>query len=65
MKEGAIAAVLRFIPYLGPIMAAIFPLALAIAVDPGWSKFFLCAGLFVVMEIISNNWIELDLVGAV
>lgn len=61
---GLLATLLRFIPFVGPWIAAAFPLALAIAVDPGWSKFFLCAGLFVVMEIVSNNWIELVLYGA-
>lgn len=61
---GLLATLLRFIPFVGPWIAACFPLALAIAVDPGWTKFLLCAGLFVVMEVISNNWIELVLYGA-
>lgn len=37
---GLLAAVLRFIPYLGPFLAALFPIALAIAVDPGWTMLF-------------------------
>src|SRR5690606_11339734 len=34
---GVLATVLRFIPYAGPFIAAIMPVALAFAVDPGWS----------------------------
>ena len=33
---GIFATLLRFIPYLGIVIAACFPLALAVAVDPGW-----------------------------
>src|SRR5215213_648171 len=34
---GILAGVLRFVPYIGTFIAAAFPLALAAAVDPGWS----------------------------
>ena len=34
---GMLSIVLRFVPFLGPIIAAAFPLALSVAVDPGWS----------------------------
>ena len=34
---GILAAVLRFVPYIGSAISAAFPLALAAAVDPGWS----------------------------
>jgi len=53
-----LAVVLRFIPYLGPWIAAAFPLVLAIAVAPGWDLFFWTAGLFVVVELITGNFIE-------
>lgn len=55
---GLLCMVLRFIPYLGPWIGAFFPIALSIAVDPGWSKFFLTAGMFVAIETISNNFLE-------
>ncbi len=61
---GLLATLLRFIPFLGPWISAMFPLALAIAVDPGWTKFFYAAGLIVVMEVVSNNLIEVVLYGA-
>ncbi|HLS68006.1 MAG TPA: AI-2E family transporter, partial [Kiloniellales bacterium] len=44
---GLLAAVLRFIPYAGPIIAAIMPIALAFAVDPGWSMLLMTIGLLI------------------
>jgi predicted PurR-regulated permease PerM len=61
---GLLAAVLRFVPYLGPFLAALFPIALAVAVDPGWSMLLWVIGLFLVAEIISNNVVEPWLYGA-
>lgn len=61
---GLLAAVLRFIPYLGPFLAALFPIALAIAVDPGWTMLFWVVGLFLVAELISNNVVEPWLYGS-
>ena len=61
---GLLAAVLRFIPYLGPFLAAIFPAALAIAVDPGWTMLFWVVGLFLTAELVSNNVIEPWLYGS-
>ena len=34
---GILTMVLRFVPYIGAFIAAIFPIALAVAVDLGWS----------------------------
>lgn len=53
-----LATLLRFIPYLGPVIAALFPLSLAFAVDPGWSKLLWTLALILTMELISNNFIE-------
>lgn len=61
---GLLAAVLRFVPYLGPFLAALFPLALAFAVDPGWTMLIWTAVLFVGMELVSNNAVEPWLYGA-
>jgi len=61
---GMLATVLRFVPYIGPIIAAFFPLALAVAVDPSWTTFLWAGALFVVIELISNNAIEPWLYGA-
>lgn len=61
---GLLATLLRYIPFVGPWIAAVFPIALSIAVDPGWTKLFYTLGLVVVMEVISNNFIEVVLYGA-
>lgn len=61
---GVLAAVLRFIPYVGAFIAAAFPLALAIAVDPGWSMVLWTIGLFLLVELVSNNVVEPWLYGA-
>lgn len=61
---GILAMVLRFVPYIGPFIGALFPLALSLAVDPGWSLLLWTAALFVVLELVSNNVVEPWLYGA-
>src|SRR5262245_57027789 len=46
---GILAAILRFVPYIGAVIAAVFPLTLAAAVDPGWSMLLWTPPLFVVV----------------
>jgi predicted PurR-regulated permease PerM len=55
---GILAAVLRFVPYIGALISAVFPLALAAAVDPGWSILLWTAVLFLVAEPIAGHVIE-------
>lgn len=55
---GIFGALLRFVPYIGPILAAAFPAALAVAVDPGWSMLLWTVALFVVVEPIMGQVIE-------
>ncbi len=55
---GFLAAVLRYIPYLGAWLAAILPLALSLVVSEGWSAPLLVLGLFLMLELISNMLIE-------
>jgi predicted PurR-regulated permease PerM len=55
---GGLAALLRFVPYLGPAVGAIFPMVMAFAVDPGWSMVFWTLGLIATLELISNNIVE-------
>jgi predicted PurR-regulated permease PerM/methanogenic corrinoid protein MtbC1 len=55
---GLFAAVLRFIPYVGPWIAASLPILISLAVFPGWEKPFLTLGLFLLIELISNNVVE-------
>jgi predicted PurR-regulated permease PerM len=55
---GILAIVLRFVPYVGSIIAAAFPLALAVAVDPGWSMLAWTAALFFVVEPAVGQIVE-------
>jgi predicted PurR-regulated permease PerM len=55
---GILAAVLRFVPYIGAVIAAAFPLALAVAVDPSWSMLLCTLALFLVVEPIVGHVIE-------
>jgi hypothetical protein len=55
---GILAAVLRFVPYIGAFISAVFPLTLAAAVDPGWSMLLWTAALFLVTEPLVGHVIE-------
>ena len=57
-------AVLRFIPYIGPLIAALLPAIVAAAVDPGWSMLLWTIGVYVAMEVVTNNFIEPRVYGA-
>jgi len=48
---GLLAALLRFIPYIGPWLAAAFPAGLSLALSPGWTQPLLVLGLFAVVEL--------------
>ena len=55
---GILAAVLRFVPYIGAAIAAAFPLALAVAVDPTWSMLLWTIALFLVVEPVVGHVVE-------
>lgn len=55
---GLIAAMFRFVPYIGVPIAAVLPLALSIAVDPGWSVTFWTLGIFVGLESVTGQAVE-------
>jgi predicted PurR-regulated permease PerM len=55
---GVLAALLRFVPYIGAFLAAAFPIALAIAVDPGWSMVLWTVALFIVLEPLVGQVLE-------
>jgi predicted PurR-regulated permease PerM len=55
---GFLAAVLRFIPYVGPFAATILPSALAMAVFPGWMWSILVLGIIVALELINGMVLE-------
>jgi predicted PurR-regulated permease PerM len=59
----ALAAVLRFVPYVGVWIAALCATLLAAAVDPGWMLALTTFGLFVIVELIAGQLVEPQLYG--
>ena len=55
---GILAGVLRFVPYIGSAISAAFPLALAVAVDPGWSMLAWTLALFLGVGPVVSQVIE-------
>ena len=60
---GVLGAMLRFVPYVGSYIAAILPIALAAAVEPGWSMAIWTAALFIGLEGVLGQAIEPMLYG--
>ncbi|NEU11458.1 AI-2E family transporter [Methylobacterium sp. BTF04] len=60
---GIFSALMRFVPYIGAVVSAIFPLALAAAVDPGWSMLIATLILFLILEPLVGHFIEPMLYG--
>jgi predicted PurR-regulated permease PerM len=61
---GVFAGVLRFVPYIGTLIATALPVAMALAVFPGWHHAALTFGVFLVLELTVSNVIEPMLYGA-
>jgi predicted PurR-regulated permease PerM len=55
---GVLAFSLRFIPYLGPWIAASIPILVSIATSESWTQPLLVVGWFIAIELVSNNLIE-------
>ncbi len=55
---GILAALMRFVPFIGTFIALAAPLALAVAVTPGWSLALLTLVLFVAGELVLSQAIE-------
>jgi predicted PurR-regulated permease PerM len=55
---GILAAVLRFVPTLGGPLAAALPLAIATAVDPGWTMVLQTGALYLIAELIMGQRVE-------
>jgi predicted PurR-regulated permease PerM len=61
---GVIAAVMRFVPYVGVLVAAAFPMALAAMVDPGWGMLLKTAAIFLIGEPLVGQIVEPLLFGS-
>ena len=55
---GFLAAVLRYVPYIGAPLAALFPIALSLAQFPGWWLPLVAIGLFLILELVCSNAVE-------
>ncbi len=55
---GVFAMLLRFVPFAGPVLAAILPVTLAASIDNGWSMVLWTAGLYFVTEAVTGQLVE-------
>jgi predicted PurR-regulated permease PerM len=61
---GVLGGLLRFVPYVGTLIGAAFPMGLALAVFPGWNEVGLIFALFALLELVIANLVEPWLYGA-
>jgi predicted PurR-regulated permease PerM len=61
---GAVAAILRIVPYVGSLVAAGLPLLLSLAVFDGWVPPLMVFLLFAIVELVTGNFVEPWLYGA-
>jgi predicted PurR-regulated permease PerM len=61
---GLVTAVMRFLPYVGVWIAAVLPLAVALAVAPGWTTPLLALALIVLVEVVVGSICEPLLFGS-
>ncbi len=60
---GALAGLLRFIPYIGAPIGAFLPTALSVAVFNGWTKTLLIMAIFFCLEVFTANFLEPQVYG--
>ncbi len=60
---GVLSFSLRFLPYIGPWISAVLPVAVSLAISDGWTQPLMVVGWFVVLELIVNNVAEPMLYG--
>jgi predicted PurR-regulated permease PerM/methylmalonyl-CoA mutase cobalamin-binding subunit len=63
MLWGVLAALLRFIPYVGAALSAAMPTVLALAIFPGWYVSLGVLGLFLLIDQTLSGFIEPLLIG--
>src|SRR3954447_1217371 len=55
---GILAGLLRFVPFIGSLIAAFFPVVVAAGADPGWTMALLTGALFIVAEPAAGQILE-------
>jgi predicted PurR-regulated permease PerM len=58
MLWAVLAAVMRFIPYVGPLIGALAPILVSLAVLNGWMRPALVVALFVTLELFTSLVLE-------
>lgn len=58
----ALATVLRFVPYVGPLLGAAGPILVGLAALPGWGRPMWVVALFVGLELFTNLVLETVLI---
>ena len=61
---GLLIVLFRYIPFVGALIIATVPFALAFAIDPGWNMLLLSLGLFLIIDLTTANVIEPRLYGS-
>lgn len=62
---GMLTALLRFVPFVGTIMAALFPIIMALAIGDGWYLPLAVAGLVLIAELAAGQILEPIFLGRV
>ncbi len=55
---GVLTAVMRFVPYVGTFLSAVFPVIIAAAIGEGWSLAFITIAIIFAVEIIVGQALE-------
>jgi predicted PurR-regulated permease PerM len=55
---GVLSGILRFVPYLGILLAGAIIALFVAAIDPGWKLALSCMSLFVALEMVVANIVE-------
>jgi predicted PurR-regulated permease PerM len=61
---GTLAAILRYVPYVGTAAAGLLPLVFSIAIFPNWRPTFEILGFYATLEITTANFVEPWLYGS-
>jgi len=64
MLWGVVAALLRFLPYVGSPLAAVLPILLSLAIFPTWTGPVATIGLYFAVELLVGNFLEPLVYGA-
>lgn len=55
---GGVAAVMRFVPYVGTLLSALLPATMAFAIFPGWAETLQTLGLFLLLDFVAGYFVE-------